>query len=150
MSVLDVRHVEREHKKFLKAHYRAVDSSADEAAKAGEKLSRLRPGFTPRSPRGAASKTKARVIRRRGRVVRVELKNTAKHARILEKGSKPHIIRARRKPLRFVTGGRVVFARSVRHPGTPAFRFLSKGRDAASRKFEQVMRPRMSRIAKSF
>lgn len=152
MSVLDIRRLERDHGKFIAAHHQAVSSSAEEAAKAGEKLSKQRPGFTPRRPHGAASKTKGRVIRRRGKVVRVELRNTAKHSRILEKGSRPHLIAARPfKTLRFKgRGGQWVFRKAVRHPGTPAYKFLSKGRDAASRKFEQVMRPRMSRISKSF
>ena len=151
MSVLDIRRLERDHGKFLAAHNQAVSDSAEEAAKAGERLAKRRPGFTPRRPNGAASKTKGRVIRRRGKVIRVQLSNTAKHAAILEKGSRPHIIAARPfKMLRFVAGGKVIFRKAVRHPGTSAFRFLSKGRDVASRRFEQAIRPRMIRAAKSF
>lgn len=42
-------------------------------------------------------------------------------------GTEPRIIRARRaKALRFVTGGKVVFARSVRHPGTSGTFFLTR------------------------
>lgn len=38
-----------------------------------------------------------------------------------EYGTRPHVIRPKRgKALRFQTGGRVVFARRVNHPGTPA------------------------------
>jgi hypothetical protein len=34
-------------------------------------------------------------------------------------GTEPHIIRpSRRRALRFVTGGRTIFARQVNHPGT--------------------------------
>ena len=41
-------------------------------------------------------------------------------------GTPPHIIRARRrKALRFVVGGRVVFRRQVRHPGTTGTLFLT-------------------------
>lgn len=40
-------------------------------------------------------------------------------------GTGPHIIRAsRRKMLRFISGGRVVFAREVHHPGTRGSHFL--------------------------
>lgn len=42
-------------------------------------------------------------------------------------GTRAHIIRARRrKVLRFPAGGRVVFAREVRHPGTQGSKFLIK------------------------
>lgn len=45
--------------------------------------------------------------------------NRAKYAAAVHDGTGPHIIRARRKrALRFTVGGQVVFARSVRHPGT--------------------------------
>ncbi|MFF5655197.1 hypothetical protein [[Kitasatospora] papulosa] len=42
-------------------------------------------------------------------------------------GTRPHIIRPRRaSALRFETGGRVVFARMVRHPGTRANNFMAR------------------------
>jgi hypothetical protein len=47
-------------------------------------------------------------------------------------GTPPHVIRARRRhALRFTVGGRVVFARSVRHPGSRGTRFLTRALDAA-------------------
>ncbi len=47
-------------------------------------------------------------------------------------GAPPHVIRARRRhALRFTVGGRVVFARSVRHPGSRGTRFLTRALDAA-------------------
>jgi len=47
-------------------------------------------------------------------------------------GTPPHVIRARRRrALRFTVGGRVVFARSVRHPGSAGSRFLTRALDAA-------------------
>lgn len=50
---------------------------------------------------------------------------TAKYAAAVHDGSGPHIIRARRKKaLRFEMDGRVVFAKSVRHPGAPGRPFL--------------------------
>lgn len=46
---------------------------------------------------------------------------------ILDKGSRPHVIRARRrKALRFVVNGKVVFRRSVMHPGTRGSGFLTR------------------------
>ena len=47
-------------------------------------------------------------------------------------GTPPHVIRARRRhALRFTVGGRVMFARSVRHPGSRGTRFLTRALDAA-------------------
>ena len=47
-------------------------------------------------------------------------------------GTGPHIIRPRRRrALRFIAGGRVVFATRVRHPGTQGTFFLTRALDAA-------------------
>jgi len=46
---------------------------------------------------------------------------------ILDKGSRPHVIRAKRKKaLRFVVNGKVVFRRQVNHPGTRGSGFLTR------------------------
>jgi len=46
---------------------------------------------------------------------------------ILDQGSRPHVIRARRrKALRFVVNGKVYFRRSVLHPGTRGSGFLTR------------------------
>lgn len=46
-------------------------------------------------------------------------------------GTPPHQIRARRrKTLRFISGGRVVFRVRVNHPGTRGTRFLTRALDA--------------------
>lgn len=48
-----------------------------------------------------------------------------KYAGYENDGTEPHIIRARRKKsLRFMVGGRVVFAKAVHHPGTRGSHFL--------------------------
>jgi hypothetical protein len=49
------------------------------------------------------------------------------YADMVHDGTRPHIIRPRRaKALRFRAGGRVVFAKVVRHPGTRARPFLDR------------------------
>lgn len=52
----------------------------------------------------------------------------APYVMIEEEGSRPHIIRARRrKALRIpVGGGRVIFRRQVRHPGTVGTHFMTR------------------------
>jgi len=51
----------------------------------------------------------------------------AHYAAAVHEGSRPHIIRPRpgTRALRFVVGGRVVFAQFVNHPGTRSRPFLS-------------------------
>jgi hypothetical protein len=59
--------------------------------------------------------------------------NRAKYAAAVHDGSGPHIIRARKKKaLRFEVGGKVVFARSVRHPGTRGRPWLAKAAERAA------------------
>lgn len=59
------------------------------------------------------------------RTVDGSVEATARYAAPVHEGSRPHIIRPRKaKALRFEIGGRTVFARMVRHPGTKARPFL--------------------------
>lgn len=47
-------------------------------------------------------------------------------------GAAPHVIYPRRrKALRFLSGGRIVFARKVNHPGSKGTHFLTRALDAA-------------------
>lgn len=49
------------------------------------------------------------------------------YAGYVNDGTAPHVIRPRRRrALRFIVGGRVVFARRVNHPGTRANPFLDR------------------------
>jgi hypothetical protein len=53
--------------------------------------------------------------------------STARHARFLDEGTKPHWIVAKHaKFLRFVTGGSLVFRKRVFHPGTSPRQFSIK------------------------
>lgn len=77
--------------------------------------------------------TKHKVIRtRRGHVLRI--RNTRPYAKALEHGSKPHLIRPKkRSALRFSVGGKLVFAKRVMHPGTKPTRFLFRATQATYR-----------------
>jgi len=56
----------------------------------------------------------------------VKIGSVLDYAPLHHNGTKPHIIRPdRAKVLRFVRGGKVIFAHSVRHPGTKANRYLT-------------------------
>lgn len=59
------------------------------------------------------------------RTVHGSVLDTADYALYVHEGSRPHLIRPRTaKALRFEIGGRTVFAKLVRHPGTRARPFL--------------------------
>lgn len=61
---------------------------------------------------------------------------TVSYARIHEEGSRPHVIRAKNAvSLTFFWPkvGRVVHYKSVQHPGTRPYRFLTRGAEAAMR-----------------
>jgi len=63
----------------------------------------------------------------------VTIGSNVEYAEFVNDGTRPHIIRPRRgRALRFVVGGRVVYARVVHHPGTRAQPFLDRAlRDVA-------------------
>jgi hypothetical protein len=67
---------------------------------------------------------------------RVRTTNTARQAKILEKGSQPHVIRPRvAQVLRFEVAGVIVFTRRVQHPGTRPYNILRDGVRRAGRQF---------------
>jgi len=74
--------------------------------------------------------------------------------RSLEYGAKMHFIPKRakrgRRRLRFVSGGDVVFARQVLHPGNPPYRFLGQAVDATRPLFEENLTRRLREAASAF
>lgn len=71
------------------------------------------------------------------------------YAKWLEGGSRPHQIVARNaKALRWSSGGAAVFAKSVMHPGTPAFRFLRSSLQENRQMITQELRAAAAAMAK--
>lgn len=65
-------------------------------------------------------------IAERGSSVVGQVEYTANYAAAVHNGTRPHVIVPRRgRSLRFQVGGRTVYARRVRHPGTPARPYLA-------------------------
>lgn len=130
---INVAALRRSHQLVIAETEKATEQALEDAAKfAPEHVRKFPRGYQHRTG-NLAEKTTARVIRRpggRGVIV----KNTAKYAAAQDLGSKPHVIRARRRKfLAFKVGGRLVFARSVKHPGTKPTRFLYRATNAAFR-----------------
>lgn len=65
---------------------------------------------------------------------------------VMEKGSDPYIIRPKNaQALRFVVGGRVVFAKEVKHPGVQGFRYMEKAREAVEPQIKADVREAVRR-----
>jgi hypothetical protein len=64
----------------------------------------------------------------------------APYAAVVEFGSRPHLIFPRHaQALRFEVGGRVVFARYVRHPGTKAQLIIQRALNMVTRKIRHLL-----------
>lgn len=82
-----------------------------------------------------------------GGLIRGVLRVTGRHARYVDEGTRPHEILPRRaKVLAFGVGGRTVFARRVRHPGTRPVRFMARGADQARSGQQAVFRRGLAQI----
>jgi hypothetical protein len=150
MPTIDLRSVQLAHRRFLSKHEAAVLRELEDARDFGVDYTSKHPGFTPRSgPNSLAKATTGQVIRTKNRGL-VRLSNRKPHAAAIDRGAKPHVIRARGKALRFVSRGGVVFRKRVNHPGNKPYRFLSRATNAAGRSFAQQMSARMQTIARSF
>lgn len=65
------------------------------------------------------------------------------YAAAVHEGSRPHTIRARkRKSLRFVVGGQVIYAKAVHHPGTRPRPFLRTALEEEAGRENFVVTPR--------
>lgn len=79
-----------------------------------------------------------------------EVYSTDEIAYYLERGTRAHTIEPRtKKALRFNYGGRTVFARRVRHPGTRAYRWMAssgeRAEGAIGREFTRRVRSAIER-----
>ncbi|HEY3495279.1 MAG TPA: hypothetical protein VGK73_11360 [Polyangiaceae bacterium] len=147
--------LQKAHKRFLLDQDRAVDKSLDEAGDHAAHHVKTHSKFKRRSAaRSVKDSTRHRVVKTKGGKV-VRITNSKKRGGYdvsagLESGTRPHTIRAKGKVLRFRAGGRLMFRRSVQHPGTPAYRFLFNATNAANRFMGGRLSSRLSRLARRF
>lgn len=146
----NIDQVRQKHDRFLADNENEVVDAMLGAGRFGERYVQTFPRFTPRTGK-TQDATGHQVVRTSsGRVLKFF--NRAKHAAILESGSRPHIIRVRsRNHLRFRgRNGQWVFRESVRHPGTKPYRFMSSAYAASNVRFKADMAQRMNRLASRF
>ena len=148
-EIFNVRLLHKAHKQFLTGFENLVAGQLAAAGEVGVKEVQRRPGFKPDT--GATQRaTSWRIARTRGGKL-LRLRNTHKNAHILDKGSRPHVIRARRAPLlRFFWERKGVWVSTyrVKHPGTRPYRFLQHAAIVAGRKFSGRLRDGMRALGR--
>ncbi len=146
---INIAVVRRKHERFIRANKEATSKAAHEAGQDAVNYVRKEPHFTPRTG-NLQARTDYKLIRTSTQRI-VKVRNAAPYAAAIDKGSRPHIIAARRaQALRFEVGGRILFRKWVRHPGTKPTHFLWF---ATVRGFESLgsrLRVEQQRLAKSF
>lgn len=149
LQIVNLRDLHRAHERVLARTDTALAEAQVEAGQHAVEHVRHFPGFKPRTG-NLQKRTGYRTVRTsNGRLLTVF--NGARYAGPIDKGSPPHIIRARRgRALKFVVGGRVVFRRQVNHPGNRPYRFLQRATLAAGSLFERTMVAKMSAVARRF
>ena len=150
------------HQRALKLHQAAEKDAFRVAGRAASEYTRNRSTFKRRKPGRASLKeaTRTRVIRSgSGKILKIRWNR--KYASYVEDGTRPHRISVgeigggsgstRGKALRFIgRGGRVVFRRSVNHPGTRPYRFGIRSTRHAHMVFGKRMREGMDRVSRRF
>jgi hypothetical protein len=130
---------------------RAVNDAMRRAAPEAQKHVRDHAGFTHRTGT-ALARTTARVMRLKGGG-KIRIANAARHGKWLEHGTRAHVIRARRaRYLRFFWRklGRVVYFKSVNHPGTRPYWFLKRATHHVGDRVRLGIQRGMQRAARRF
>ena len=156
--MLDLQKIKRAHQHFLAEHARAVDAALNPEALTpwAWRYVSQHGGFVSRTG-NLVHKTRVSLTKL-GKNRRVVSSNAAKYARAQDSGSglygpkrSKYIIRANSGGvLAFVLRGRLVFAKSVLHPGVRPTRFLYNENDALFRATKQWLRGAMQRAAQKF
>jgi hypothetical protein len=149
--ITNLAQVRNHHRRFLDQHDDLVDGASDFARAQAHIEVQTNPPFKPRSGALQRSVETKFVRTSTGALVRVSSNaRIAPHNRVIEHGSKAHVIRSRRGALRFVWHGTVMFRRSVNHPGTKPYYFLRAATYAAGHALETRLRLGMLSLAKRF
>jgi hypothetical protein len=78
-----------------------------------------------------------------------EVFSAVPYARPVEKGTRPHVIKARRGQfLRFQIGERTIFARQVQHPGTKPVGMFKEAAAASRRQTRRFLAARLGNITR--
>jgi hypothetical protein len=137
------------HKRVMARTTTAVAEVSQETGEAAVAYAKSRPRFTPRTG-DLQRANEYRVVRTPGgRIVKVL--NRKSYAAAIDKGARPHDIKASKSPFLHFLGNRGwVRTKRVKHPGNKPYRFLYGATLAAGRAMGPKLGARMQRIAKQF
>lgn len=150
--MINVQKLKSDHAHFVERQRRIIDAEADDAGKAGVLYAHENPGY--KNQTGTLTEaTQYKVVRVSGRITRVKLYNRTKYAAAIDKGSKAHDIPARKAPylvFYWHKMSRWVRTKSVRHPGTKPYRFLSNANLYAFQDLKTNLERKLSELARKF
>lgn len=147
---IDLNQLRRIHQRFATRNRAMVDAALKVAQRQAAEHVRNRSTFKRRKAKSLKDATKGKIIKSRGgRILRLTWPK--KYAGYVEYGTRPHIIRPRRRrALRFRVGGAVVFARRVNHPGTKPYKYAWKATHSAHRVLGEHLVTGMRQAAAKF
>lgn len=147
--MINLQAVRQSNRRFLSAHDGAVLRALNESRESGLRYVHANPGFKRQSGETQDATTGQVIRTTRGALVRFQ--NRKPHAAALDKGARPHLIRAKGGGvLAFRVGGAFIFRRQVQHPGNKAYHFLSRATIHAGEQFARDMTAGMTRVARQF
>ena len=150
--MINIGKLHQHHERFLHANENLIQQQLTLAGKFGVEFAENHPRFTPRSPEGLAKSNEFKVVRTAGGKM-LRLFNRKPHARYIEDGTRPHIIRWHgRKLLTFFwpKAGKWMRLKKVRHPGTKPYKFLHGAFVATTRRTIASLQSHMRLIARRF
>lgn len=149
LQIVNLPEVHRGHEHFLAENERMLGDAAETAGRAAEEFVRRYPGFKPRTGELQKATTHKVVRLSGGKLLKID--NPKAYADTIDGGARPHRIAAKNgKALRFVMGGKVMFRRSVNHPGTKPYKTFYRATFSAYRSMGQDLTRRMSALASRF
>jgi hypothetical protein len=148
---INLRRVHQLHKQFTNDNRRMVGEALRDAGEFAQNHVKSHSKFKRQSASGSLKDATEFKLKRSKNIATLGVISRKKYAHAIDLGARPHVILPRRKRLlRFMWRGRLVFARKVNHPGNRPYRFLYRATNAAYRIAGQDMRNRMVLLARRF
>lgn len=151
MSCVNIAELKRAHARFITGNRDAIREELLGAGRFAQECVQQRPHFKPKTGKLQSATKFAVACGARGG--RLKIFNAMAYAAAIDKGARPHVIRARFRPMLvfyWAKIGRLMFLRRVNHPGNKPYSFLYDAWTRSAEHFLERMGPRMAALAKRF
>lgn len=151
MAAINVELLHEQHERFLGKLDDTIGAALERAGTDAESFVRTRPTFKQRTG-DLQNATTHMLIRTRGGML-VRVRNPTKYAGWIERGTKPHVIRARRAPSLAFYWPRVgswVYPLKVNHPGTRPYWFLRTAVTEAAATLDATLTAELTALGAAF